>query len=205
MFPLTANETYIKETGERSTLGDMLGSGGGGGSLPVATANILGGVKIGSGINVTEDGTISTPGYTLPVATASALGGVKIGSGINVAEDGTISTSGGGGTATKIYYKDYTVNWGTNVQLAQVDGSTASGSGFYAARTASATLINVTGYTPIVAIAIDKYSGYYFGVFIEKDGNSYKVSMAFSSRGIDSDSCGVRVFYVKNEDLETLT
>lgn len=29
-------------------------------SLPIATASVLGGVKIGSGINVTEDGTIST-------------------------------------------------------------------------------------------------------------------------------------------------
>lgn len=174
MFPLTANEPYIKETGERSTLGAELGSGGGGGgSLPVATANTLGGVKIGSGINVTGDG--------------------------------TISTSGGGGSATKLYYKDYSVNWGTNVQFAQFDGSAASGSGFYAARTSSNTPINVTGYTPIAAVAIDKYSGYYFGVFIEKDGNSYKISMAFSSRGIDADSCGVRVFYVKNEDLEVLT
>ncbi len=65
-------------------------------TLPIATASVLGGVKIGANINVAEDGTISTHGeYTLPTATASVLGGVKIGSGINVAEDGTISVSGG--------------------------------------------------------------------------------------------------------------
>ena len=62
-------------------------------SLTTATSTLLGGVKIGSGINVAGDGTISvTPGsYTLTTATSSALGGVKIGSGINVAGDGTIS------------------------------------------------------------------------------------------------------------------
>lgn len=205
MFPLTANEPYIKETGERSTLGAELGSGGGGGSLPIASASTLGGVKIGSGINVTEDGTISSPGSQLPVATAEILGGVKIGSGINVAEDGTISTSGGGGSATKIYYKDHSITWGTNVQLAQFEGSAASGSGFFAARSGGTGIIDVAGYTPISAIAIDKYTGYYFAVFIEKYGNSHKISMALSSRGIDADSCGVRVFYVKNEDLEVLT
>lgn len=34
--------------------------GGGGGSLPIATAETLGGVRIGSGVNVANDGTIST-------------------------------------------------------------------------------------------------------------------------------------------------
>jgi hypothetical protein len=64
--------------------------------LTPATATVLGGVKIGSGINVTVDGTISVnqqQSYTLPVATSNILGGVKIGSGINVTVDGTISTT----------------------------------------------------------------------------------------------------------------
>ena len=72
------------------------GGGGGGYTLPTATASRLGGVKIGSGINVEEDGTISASGsYVLPTATAERLGGVKIGSGLSVEEDGTISASGG--------------------------------------------------------------------------------------------------------------
>lgn len=96
---------------------------GGGGSqyeLPAATSDTLGGVKIGSGVTVSSDGTITVPapdlsnyytsaqtenaitskgyitGYTLSAATASALGGVKIGEGITVAADGTISVAGGG-------------------------------------------------------------------------------------------------------------
>lgn len=69
MFPLTANEPYIKETGERSTLGDMFENSGGGGGyvLPSATASRLGGVKIGSGVNVAEDGTISVPSGSITV------------------------------------------------------------------------------------------------------------------------------------------
>jgi hypothetical protein len=59
-------------------------------SLPVSTASILGGVKIGSGINVTVDGTISN-GYVLPIASTTILGGVKQGSNITIAADGTIS------------------------------------------------------------------------------------------------------------------
>jgi hypothetical protein len=64
--------------------------------LTPATTTVLGGVKIGSGISVTPDGTISVnqqQSYTLPVATSNILGGVKIGSGINVTVDGTISTT----------------------------------------------------------------------------------------------------------------
>lgn len=40
--------------------------GTGGGTLPTATSEKLGGVKIGEGVNVSEDGTISVPTYTPP-------------------------------------------------------------------------------------------------------------------------------------------
>ena len=75
------------------------GGGGGGYTLPTATANRLGGVKIGSGITVENDGTISVTGetYQLPAATDQVLGGVKIGAGISVDSGGTISVSGGTG------------------------------------------------------------------------------------------------------------
>lgn len=90
------------------------GTGGGSGSdyvLPAADNDTLGGVKIGSHISVTPDGTISiesedikgalgyTPAnssdvstYVLPKATSNTLGGVTIGDNITVA-DGKISVS----------------------------------------------------------------------------------------------------------------
>ena len=42
------------------------GGGGGGGSLPIATTTTLGGVRIGSGINVSNDGTISATSFPIP-------------------------------------------------------------------------------------------------------------------------------------------
>lgn len=55
--------------------------------LPIANASTLGGVKIGSGINVTDDGTISAQEYSLPTASASTKGGIKIGSGLKVTNE----------------------------------------------------------------------------------------------------------------------
>lgn len=40
--------------------------GGSGGTIPPATSEKLGGVKIGEGVNVSEDGTISVPSYIPP-------------------------------------------------------------------------------------------------------------------------------------------
>ena len=96
MFALPFNFPFRKKDGSLTTIDDAISGGGGGGGyvLPTATANRLGGIKVGDNLTVQEDGTLSASGggYTLPTATASRLGGVKIGSNISVGEDGTIST-----------------------------------------------------------------------------------------------------------------
>ena len=81
---------------------NLNGGGGGGYVLPAATQSTLGGVKIGSGVTVTNDGTISVSGssYTLPPATQNSLGGVIIGSGMSVDSAGTISVSASTDTGT---------------------------------------------------------------------------------------------------------
>lgn len=56
---------FLKPTkGVQIAGGGFPDSGGGGGSytLPPATASTLGGVKVGSGLSVTSDGTLSTSG-----------------------------------------------------------------------------------------------------------------------------------------------
>lgn len=82
MFPLNSNDPYIDGNGKRSTLGKTIGSGGGDPYvLPTATSNRLGGVKIGNGISVAEDGTISASGgskihvHSFPNQTIVAGGG----------------------------------------------------------------------------------------------------------------------------------
>lgn len=80
-------------------------SGGSGFILEPATSQKLGGVKIGEGVNVAEDGTISVDvpdipeipeyePYVLPKATNEVLGGVRIGDNIDIDESsGTISVT----------------------------------------------------------------------------------------------------------------
>lgn len=69
-------------------------------SLPVATATVLGGVKIGSGISIDGSGVISaSAGYTLPNATTTTLGGVIVGTGIAVAS-GVVSVTYGTAAGT---------------------------------------------------------------------------------------------------------
>ena len=65
----------------------ILGSGDMTTPLPTASASTLGGVKIGSGINITTEGVISAQSYSLPTATASVKGGIKIGSGLSMSNE----------------------------------------------------------------------------------------------------------------------
>ena len=61
-------------------------------TLPTASADTLGGVKIGDNLSIDGSGVLSAVAslYELPTASADTLGGVKIGSGITIT-DGVIS------------------------------------------------------------------------------------------------------------------
>ena len=76
-------------------------AGGGGGTgyvLPIASATVLGGVKVGANLAIDATGILSTalgagsvPSVALPIATKTVLGGVIVGNGLDVAVDGTLS------------------------------------------------------------------------------------------------------------------
>ena len=72
-------------------------------SLPVAGADTLGGVKVGSGLSIDANGVLSGDSYSLPVAGANTLGGVKVGSGLSIDANGVLSASGGGGSTPHMY------------------------------------------------------------------------------------------------------
>lgn len=57
--------------------------------LPTATANTLGGVKIGDNIDIDSSGHIS-----VPIATDSSVGLVKAGTGLAISSDGTLTATG---------------------------------------------------------------------------------------------------------------
>lgn len=70
-------------------------------TLPIASSSTLGGIRIGNGLDVSGNGTVSVnvselniPNqYVLPVATASVLGGIKIGQGLQITPDGVVSVN----------------------------------------------------------------------------------------------------------------
>ena len=126
-------------------------------SLPVASSSTLGGVKIGSGLTVAEDGTISAAAaYTLPTASSTTKGGIKVGTGLTVSSETlnhsnsvtaktaygststTASANGGSITVTDIKYDaqghitgstDRTITLSqTTYTLAGLMGSAAKGS-----------------------------------------------------------------------------
>jgi hypothetical protein len=60
-------------------------------SIPLASTSTVGGVKIGNGLLITEDGTLSSNAIFVTTATDVDLGLVKIGTGLSVTDTGTIS------------------------------------------------------------------------------------------------------------------
>lgn len=94
MFPIRWNFPFRKKDGSMSTIGAEIEEGGGSYTLPTASAETKGGVKIGSGLSMEGEvlsNTNPTP-YVLPTASAETLGGVKVGSGLTI-EDGVIKDS----------------------------------------------------------------------------------------------------------------
>lgn len=82
--------------------GGSSGDGGGSGyTLPPATQDTLGGIKVGENLTVEADGTLNATGggggggYVLPPATANTLGGIKVGQNLTVEEDGTLNAQAG--------------------------------------------------------------------------------------------------------------
>lgn len=85
--PVTDNSAVSK--GYVSTaIADALA---GGADLPVATETTTGVVKVGSGLSVAVDGTLTATATAPDLATVSTPGVVKVGSGLSLDVDGTIS------------------------------------------------------------------------------------------------------------------
>jgi len=103
-------------------------------SISTATATGLGGVKIGNGIAISGDGTISAAStYVLTTATSTVLGGVKIGNGIAITVDGTISA------ATTYVLTSATASVLGGVKIG--NGIAITGTGYISVSTATASII----------------------------------------------------------------
>lgn len=88
------------------------------GVLPIASADTLGGVKVGTGLEIDETGVLSAGEYDLPIAAPDTLGGIMTGDGlftdpetgeteVNIRENGGLMFDQDG----KLYAQvDYAVN-----------------------------------------------------------------------------------------------
>src|SRR6266566_5519395 len=61
-------------------------------TLPIASSSVLGGIKVGSGLFIALDGTLSAT-YALPIASASVLGGIKVGANLAIDGGGVLSST----------------------------------------------------------------------------------------------------------------
>lgn len=123
MFPLPWNKAYRKKDGSLSTLDEAISEGGESYTLPTASANTKGGVKIGSGLSM--EGEVLKANAQLPASTSADADKV-----LTVGSDGTPewATSGGGGGS--LVYADFTVTFAvpansisyTNVQATAATG-----------------------------------------------------------------------------------
>ena len=64
---------------------------GGMSEIPIATTSTLGGIKVGSNLSITQDGTLSADNQQAPIATTSTVGVVKVGNNLSITQDGTLS------------------------------------------------------------------------------------------------------------------
>lgn len=66
-------------------------------TLPIASDTHVGGIKVGTGLSIEEDGTLNTvqSQSATPVASATELGCVKVGTGLFIENDGTLEATAG--------------------------------------------------------------------------------------------------------------
>lgn len=63
-------------------------------SLPIASATVLGGIKVGNNLSIDANGVLSAGNsYVLPTASATVLGGIKVGTNLSIDVNGVLSST----------------------------------------------------------------------------------------------------------------
>ena len=89
-------KNYSKDNGDTLVIGGKLVIEEGAeveglNDLPVASAETLGGVKVGTNLTIDENGVLSADNQTPGVASADTAGVVKVGSNLTIDENGVLS------------------------------------------------------------------------------------------------------------------
>ena len=120
-------------------------------TLPIASSSTLGGIKVGSGLNIDSNGVLSASAqnYNLPIATSSILGGVTIGPNINV-NNGEISITKDNVVAALGYTP-------TNTTYDAGSGITLNGTTFSHSDTSSVSNLTESSRRYITGLTFDDY------------------------------------------------
>lgn len=163
LFYVTSKSAYYKFDGSNWVVLATGGGSSGDYTLPQASSSTLGGVKVGTNLSISADGTLSASNsggsgtdYTLPAATNASLGGVIVGDGLNVDADGKVTWS----ASMKGYLSPYVFAIPTDTD-----------------RTASHSLYNVKG--TVLQVGLENYTVNGAGFIIDTvAGHTYKLAIA---------------------------
>lgn len=179
MFPIPFNFPFRKKDGSIVSISKAIEDGGSY-TLPTASADTKGGVKVGTGLTMdgeTLKNSNPTP-YTLPTASAETKGGVKVGDGLNIDENGVLSTSGGGGAG--LNYVDITTS------------ITVTGQHFVAQPfTAPAALV---GHRVVTGVVLDGTGAF---------ANTYLIGLSRMKDPVTTDSSVYALYYDDGADQST--
>lgn len=91
--------------------------------LEPATTSKLGGIKVGSRLSITNDGTLSAwdQSYTLPTASANTKGGIKVGSRLSIDNNGVLSADEQTGSSSLRDLSDVVISSPTEGQILKYD------------------------------------------------------------------------------------
>lgn len=113
---------------------------------PIATATVLGGIKVGSGLTIDGTGLLSATAtaYTLPIASATVLGGIKVGTGLTIDGTGILSATATAytlPTASATVLGGIKIGTGLSIDANGVVSATATGGTTYTLPPATATTL----------------------------------------------------------------
>ena len=158
-------------------------------TLPPATSNTLGGIKVGSNLSITQDGTLSADAgqYELPVASTNTLGGIKVGERLSVTSGGVLSANDQSYTLPPATSNTLGgIKVGNNLSVTQ-DGTLSADDQSYTLPIASASTLG--GVKPDGStITINSESG-----IISSTGEANTASNLGSGEGVFSSKSGVNL------------
>lgn len=172
-------------------------------SLPTASANTLGGIKVGSRLSIDQNGVLSADEqtYSLPIASANTLGGIKVGNNLSIDQNGVLSATNSGGASDLDDLTDVDISSPTNGQVLKYNSTTQQwenqneGGGGYVLPTASDSVLGGVKIGNSLAIDANGVLNIKSFGFVEFRDEGYPISWDSSTDGMTVDITLEKIVY----------